>query len=165
MIELLNSAILGLSIILFLHSYKKELKIKKCIIFYIVYIVIRIILNKYIKYLVSTDIYLILKISLYYLILKLIFKKYINILDIFYIMYANLFIELSNKILKREIIANIIILVISFIFIINKEKVYKLSCKIINIWNENCEKSLTFRNIFLICFNISVFIICNLLLR
>ena len=50
MIELLNSAILGLSIILFLHSYKKELKIKKCIIFYIVYIVLRIILNKYIGY-------------------------------------------------------------------------------------------------------------------
>lgn len=162
--NVLNSSILGLSIIIFLFSYKKDLKAKKCIIFYIIYILMQFILRNYIQYWISSEIYLIIKIMSYYLIMKLIFKDKVNILDAFYIMYGYFFITLSNKVLKQEIIVNIIVLMISLIFVFNREKIYKLSCKIIRLWNEDCDKALTLRNIFLICFNIIVFIILKWLL-
>lgn len=164
MMDVLNSAILGLSIIIFLFSYKKDLKVNKCIIFYIVYIFMQWILRNHIKYLVTTDMYIIIKIMLYYLMLKLIFKDKVNILDIFYIMYGYILIALSNKVLKQEILVNIMVLLMSFIFVANREKVYRFSCKIIKIWNEGSDRALTLRNIFVICFNISIFIICTWLL-
>lgn len=164
MMDLLNSAILGLSIILFLLSYKKDMKVKKCIIFYILHIILQLILRNYITYWITSDLYTILKILLYYVIIKLIFKDKINILDIFYILYGYFFIELFNKVLKQEILANIIVLVITFILFANREKVQKLNYKVIKIWNERNAKSLTLRSIFVICINICFFIICTWLL-
>ena len=101
---------------------------------------------------------------LFYLIIKLIFKDKINILDIFYIMYGYLFMSLTSKVLKQEILVNIIVLLISCVFIANRERIYKLSCKIIKIWDEGSDRALTLRNVFVICFNISIFIICTWLL-
>lgn len=164
MIDVLNNTILGLSIIILLFSYKKDLKVKNCIIFFIVYIFIKLILENYIKYWITTEIYLIVQIIVYYLTIKLIFKDKINILDIFYMMYGYFFIELSKKILKQEILVNIIVLILSFIFLANRRKVYKLNCKIIKTWNERSDRALILRNRFLICFNIIIFIICKWLL-
>lgn len=164
MIDVLNIAILGVSIIIFLISYKKDLNVKKCIIFYVVYIFTQFILRNYIKYWLTAEIFLIIKIMLFYLIIKLIFKDKINILDIFYIMYGYLFMSLTNKVLKQEILVNIIVLLISCVFIANRERIYKLSCKIIKIWDEGSDRALTLRNVFVICFNISIFIICTWLL-
>lgn len=130
--NVLSSVILGLSIIIFLVSYKKGLKLKECIIFYIVYMLIQLILKNYINYFIDIEIYLTIKIILYYLIMKLIFKNKVNILDVFYIMYGYFFTLLIEKVLKQEIVVSIIVLLTSLMFVSNRNEIYKFSCKVIN---------------------------------
>lgn len=116
--------------------------------------------------------YYVLFIVLIYLIMKVLYKKKTQIIDVFVILISFTYLYLLSYILFlfiKDDLSNYYILytldrIILFIpFILNKEfnKLYKNYCK---LWNRNDNekrpiKSITLRNISLIIMNISIFIL------
>ena len=161
--EVVNISILGCVIIIFLLSYKKELKIKECIFFYITYFIIKVLLEYVIKDKIESIYSFILNIILNYSILKFIFKEKINVLDIFYIAYVIIIYTLINFIVKDKIYITLIFLMIALILLKNREKLIKVNHKVSMLWNRGDSKSLTLRNVFLIIFNLSIALVGTLL--
>ena len=145
----------------------KEIKEKRNILFILIALnyFILILMNNYkiINYIVFT--------ILYYIILKLIYKNKTNVVDIFFIIYSQIYLSLTSFLcfcFVNENFSNYyILLVVSRLlllipFIFNKKilKFYKNYCK---FWNRNDVakkpiKSITLRNISLVILNIFIYI-------
>lgn len=145
--------------------YTKNLKEKRILLFLLICInyILCIIINKYkLLYYVSF-------IILIYLILKLLYKKKTQIIDIFIINFAFAYISFTSFIcflfVKEDLsnyyllaIIHKVILLLLFIFCKHFNKIYK---KYYSLWNRNDNikrhiKSITLRNISLIILNLCV---------
>ena len=108
-------------------------------------------------------IYIILKLLIFYVILKLVYKSKTNIIDIFYIMYLFLIYEILRISISNVIIVEIVIIAFSVLCKKYEIKLKKINYRVMCIWNEKSEKSLTLRCSFVIIFNLSFYIICRII--
>ena len=156
-----NVIIIGCFVII-LSSYKDNINIKEQILLYILLFAINILMRFYAYPYLEKCIYILMKIIVYYISLKLMYKDKANLIDIFYIMHLFLIYEILKAHIQ-DIFIIAIIVIFSLLCKKFQNNLIKLNKKIINIWNEESEKSLTLRNIYIIVFNISFYIICKLL--
>ena len=147
--------------------YTKNIKTKKVKLFFLIMVVyiLCILLDMY------KIIYYIMFIFLIYLVLKILYKDKTQIIDIFIINVAFIYVCFISYIcflfVKNNVtiyyimtIINKILLFLPFIF---KNKFYKLYKKYCSLWNRNDKenrpiKSITLRNISFISLNLFIFI-------
>ena len=172
MLKLLLSLILGmipevLFFTLFL-IYTKDIKEKKIKFFILIGIayILCIMISRF------KTLYYICYIGMIYIILKILYKKKAQIIDVFIISLASIYLTLIDFICSRFIynsygnyyimfIVNRILLFIPFIFRNKFNKIYK---KYYSLWNRNDKvkrpiKSITLRNISLVILNSFIFIL------
>jgi len=145
----------------------KQINNKKLLLFGLTSInyLLLILLNNYkvLNYVIFT--------ILYYITLKIIYKNKINIVDIFFIIYNQIYLSFSSFVcfcfVKEDLsnyyillIINRILLLIPFIF---NKKILKFYKKYCEFWNRNDKakrpiKSITLRNISLVILNIFIYI-------
>jgi len=147
----------------------KEKRIKLFLLLAIVYFLCVLVQNLQILFYT-------LLIALFYLVLKLLYKNKIQIIDIFIISIAYLWIMLLSTVMLFLLnsdrsnyyylyIIDRILLFLPFIFKNKFNKIYKKYCK---FWNRNDEekrhiKSITLRNISLIAINLTI-VIANIII-
>ena len=78
-------------------------------------------------------------------------------------MYFFLIYEIIKFILPN-IIVKIVMIVFSILCKIHEKSLKKLNCRIISIWNDRSDKSVTLRCTFLVLFNLSFYVIYKLLM-
>lgn len=140
----------------------KEIKNKRFLlsICMIINYLILIMLNNYvlINYIIFT--------TLFFIILKLLYKEKVNIVDLFFIVYSEIYLSLISYVCFRFVkedfsnyyfmlVVNKILLIVPFLFFKHIKIFYNKYCK---FWNRNNNehrpiKSITLRNISLIILN------------
>lgn len=161
--QIINNIIYIFCYVLIVSSYKDRINIQKNIILYVLLLISELLLINFIYYNLDKWIYIILKLLIFYTLLKLVLKNKTNIIDVFYLMYLFLIYEILKLSITNIIITDIVIILFSLLC-----KKYEVTLKIINygvmcIWNEKSEKSLTLRCTFVVIFNLSFYIICRII--
>ena len=161
--QIINSIITISCFVIIISSYKNKINKEKYIVFYISFFICNVFMIHFIYPNFEKWGYLLIKIILYYILLKMIYKDRANIIDIFYIMYLFIIHQVLKISIPNIFIETITLIVLSILCKIYQDKLKKLSVKIINIWNRKDDKALTLRCIFVITFNISFYIICKIM--
>lgn len=161
--QIINSIIIISCFVIIISSYKNEINKEKYILFYISFFICNVFMMYFIYPNIEKWWYLLIKIIIYYILLKIIYKDRANIIDIFYIMYLFLIHQVLKFSIPNIFIETITIIVLSILCKIYQDKLKKLNNKIISMWNGKDDKSLTLRCIFAITFNISFYIICKII--
>ena len=107
-------------------------------------------------------IYILLNLLIFYALLRLVYKSKANIIDVFYIMDLFLMYEILNVSISNLIVNAIVIMAFSILCKIYEKKLRKINYRVMNIWNEESENSLRLRCVFVILFNMSFYIIFNI---
>lgn len=155
MMPTINNSIFVLGIIFFLNSYKK-IEIKKNILLYVLLNLVSIVID---FYFFDNKLYNdLIRLISYFALMKLIVREKVNIIDIFYLQLELLIYYIFKKIIITNVYPEIFILVISIISLLNKKKLIKINNNLIIVWDKP-EKGLTCRNICIISFNISIYVI------
>lgn len=163
MSQITNSIIIIFCFVIIVSSYKDRIKTEKNIILYVLLLVCELLLVFFIYNNFDKWIYIILKLLIFYVILKLVYKSKTNIIDIFYIMYLFLIYEILRISISNVIIVEIVIIAFSVLCKKYEIKLKKINYRVMCIWNEKSEKSLTLRCSFVIIFNLSFYIICRII--
>ena len=163
MIQLTNNLIVIACYICILYSYKIINNRKKGILLLLILFVTNTCLESFIQPICLKSIYVLIIISLNYLIIKLIHRADINILDMFYMTYLYFIYILLNSIAFSNMIIIVFLLCITLCCSIWKRKLKDLNNKIICIWNGNTENSLRLRCIFIISFNLIIYMVCRII--
>ncbi len=161
--QIINNIIIIFCFVIIVSSYKDRIKIVKHIILYVLFLISELLLMFFIYYNFDKWIYIILKLLIFYVLLKLIYKSKTNIIDIFYIMYLFLIYEILKISITNIIIVEVVIIVFSVLCKKNEVTLKKINYRVMCIWNEKSEKSLTLRCSFVIIFNLSFYIICKMI--
>lgn len=163
MIQIANNIIIIFCFVIIISSYKN--KINK--VSYVALHSSLMISNLFIIYFIYPYFekwgYILIKVIANYILLKLIYKEKANVIDIFYIMYLLLIHQVLKISISNIFIQIITLIIISILCKIYQDKLKKLSCKIISMWNEKDDRALTLRCIFVITFNISFYIVSKII--
>ena len=155
MMNFVNNIIFILGLVIALNSYKK-IEIKKNIVLYVLLSIISMVIDLVlINDKVWNDIF---RIICYYISIKLIIKEEVNVIDIFFIQLELFSYYILKKIINSNIYPEMLIFVMSMLFLLNKNKFININHNLIQIWN-NPEKGLTMRCILVILLNLSVYVI------
>ena len=155
MMNIVNNIIFILGLVIALNSYKK-IEIKKNIVLYVLLCMISIIIDLvFINDRAWNDIF---RIICYYISIKLIINEKANVIDIFFIQLELLSYYILNKTINSNIYPEVLIFIISMLFLLNKNKLININHNLIHIWNTP-EKGLTMRCILVILFNLSIYVV------
>ena len=160
---IINSAIIICCFVIVVSSYKSKINKKNYILLYTLLFISNILIVYFIYPGFEKWMYILAKIIVYYILLKLTYRDKANLLDVFYLIYFILINEVLMFSIKNIFIERIIIIILSILCKIFEENLKMLNDKIITTWNGKDDKSLTLRCIFVITFNISFYIICKIL--
>ena len=160
--DLINIFISILCYMIILSCYKTRDIAYKYIIVFVLSFICNLLLNKYIYKLVDISIFVLMKIGINFLIIKIIFKKIINVLDIFYISCGFLLYRILEIVFLNYVYVNLALIFITVCLKIYAKSIYNLNCKIINLWDQDTDVSLRLRNSLIIIFNITIFILCKI---
>lgn len=155
----ISNSIFCLGIILFLNSYKK-IEIKKNILLYILLTMVSIFIDFYfLDNKLHNDMF---KLISYFALMKLIAREKVNIIDIFYVQLVLFIYYVLKKVIVTNVYPKIFILVISIISLLNKKNLKNINNMLMILWDKP-EKGLTCRNICIILFNLSIYVIYTFL--
>lgn len=142
-------------------NYKNILNIKKYIMFDSSLFLMSIIIIYFFK--ANLNIYVVLlQVTITYISLKILFKDYANILDVFFTMFYIVSYKLLSIIITNKFITFLILLIFALICFIYRKSMIDKYLKIIKLWNSNDEKSHTLRCVCVILFNLSIYLIYRL---
>ena len=155
MMNIVNNIIFILGLVIALNSYKK-IEVKKNIVLYVLLSIISIVIDLVlINDKVWNDIF---RIICYYISIKLIIKEKANVIDIFFIQLELFSYYILKKTINSNIYPEVLIFIISMLFLLNKNRLININHNLIHIWNTP-EKGLTMRCILVILLNLSVYVI------
>ena len=162
MIQIINNIITIFGFVIIVSSYKDRINLEKNIILYVLLLISKLLLMYFIYYNFDKWIYILLKLLIFYALLRLVYKSKANIIDVFYIMDLFLMYEILNVSISNLIVNAIVIMAFSILCKIYEKKLRKINYRVMNIWNEESENSLRLRCVFVILFNMSFYIIFNI---